>query len=67
MESLSADFGDELRTLYNFGGVLSCSNINERIYHAVYTWLDHSTVGGDVHVLAGVDASDGVFDGVTLP
>ena len=66
VESLSSDFARELRTLYNFGGVLSYSNINERIYHTVYAWLDHSTVGGDVHLLAGIDASDGVFDGVTL-
>ena len=66
VESLSPDFGTELRSLYNFGGVLSYSNINERIYHTVYAWLDHSTVGGDVHLLAGIDASDGVFDGVSL-
>ena len=66
VESISPDFARELRTLYNFGGVLSYSNINERIYHTVYAWLDHSTVGGDVHLLAGIDASDGVFDGVTL-
>ena len=36
VESMSADFGNELRTLYNFGGVLSYSNINERIYHTVF-------------------------------
>lgn len=66
VQSTSPDFARELRALYNFGGVLSYSNINERIYHTVYAWLDHSTVGGDVHLLAGIDASDGVFDGVTL-
>ena len=66
IEMLSPAFAVELRNLYNFGGVLSYSNINERIYHTVYAWLNHSTVGGDVHLLAGIDASDGVFDGVTL-
>ena len=66
VQTISPDFERSLRLVYNFGGVLSYSNISERIYHVVYGWLNHSTVGGDVHLLAGIDASDGVFDGVTL-
>ena len=66
VESISPDFAQQLRLAYNFGGIISYSNINERIYHVVYGWLNHSTVGGDVHFISGVDASDGIYDGVTL-
>ena len=66
VQQYSPEFERELRLLYNFGDIVSYSNINERIYHIVYGWLNHSTVGGDVHLISGINASDGIFDGVTL-
>lgn len=38
----------------------------EQIYHTVYSWLNHETIGGDRHLLSGIDCNDGVFDGITL-
>ena len=66
VQNIAPSFATHLREIYNFGGVLSYSNINEQIYHVVYGWLNHKTVGGDIHLLSGIDASDGVFDGITL-
>ena len=66
VQKISPQFATELRVLYNFGGIVSYANINERIYHIIYGWLNHATVGGDVHMLSGIDASDGIFDGITL-
>lgn len=56
VESVSPTMAARLHAIYNFGDVVSYSNINERIYHIVYGWLNHKTIGGDIHLLTGVDA-----------
>lgn len=66
IESKSPEYATELRKILNFGGTVSYGNIIEQVYHTVYSWLNHDTIGGDRHLLAGIDSSDGIFDGVTL-